>query len=94
MIVVRRGAVSFRAGRRPVAVTGALATIAFAALVAGVALPLALDRVIGPGRTMLGATMAFVVVGAVLITRLHGRVEGWKAALVGLGIFVLYSVIR
>jgi hypothetical protein len=38
VIVVRRGPVSFRAGRRPLAVTAAMSAVAFAALVAGVAL--------------------------------------------------------
>ena len=38
MIVVRSGPVSFRAGRRPLAVTAVLSALAFAALVAGVAL--------------------------------------------------------
>jgi iron complex transport system permease protein len=38
VIVVRSGPVSFRAGRRPLAVTAALSAVAFAALVAGVAL--------------------------------------------------------
>ena len=38
MIVVRSGPVSFRAGRRPLAVTAVLSAVAFAALVAGVAL--------------------------------------------------------
>jgi iron complex transport system permease protein len=38
VIVVRSGPVSFRAGRRPLAVTAVLSALAFAALVAGVAL--------------------------------------------------------
>jgi hypothetical protein len=32
--------------------------------------------------------------GAVLITRLHGRVEGWRLALVALAAFVFYSIAR
>lgn len=65
-----------------------------AALVGGAALPLALARLIGPGRTLIGAVVLAVVVGAVLMTRLHGRVEGWRLALLALAAFVLYSMAR
>jgi len=91
-----------------------------AAVAAGVALPLALYRVIGPARTLItgrrirlpltgtlthpfvigrdltlvAGVFALVVVGAILIVRLRGRVEGWRLALWGLAAFVLYSVIR
>jgi len=65
-----------------------------AALTAGVALPLALHRIIGEGRALTGGTLAAVVVGAVLLARLHGRVEGWRLALGVLAAFVLYSVAR
>ena len=64
------------------------------AFVGGAALPLALTRVIGPGRALLGGVIAVVVLGAVLITRLHGRVEGWRVAIGVLAAFVLYSMIR
>jgi mannose PTS system EIID component len=65
-----------------------------AALVAGIALPLALDRIIGPGRTLLGFVLIGTTGGAVLIARLHGRLEGWKLALGILALFVLYAVVR
>ena len=65
-----------------------------AAALAGLALPLALHRVIGPGRVLLGGTLAAVLVGAVLLASLHGRVEGWKLSIGVLSAFVLYSVIR
>jgi len=35
-----------------------------------------------------------VVAGAILLARLHGRVEGWRLALAALVAFVLYSVVR
>lgn len=63
-----------------------------AALVGGVALPLALDRVIGPGRTMFGAVLAAVALGGFALVRLHGRAEGWKIGVGLLALFVLYSV--
>jgi len=64
-----------------------------AALVGGAALPLALTRAIGPGRTLLGGVLVCVVVGAVLFARLHGRVEAWRAALVALAAFALASLV-
>jgi len=65
-----------------------------AALVGGVALPLALDRVIGPGRALFGVVLAAVALGGLVLGRLHGRVEGWKVAVGLLALFVLYSVVR
>jgi PTS system mannose-specific IID component len=65
-----------------------------AAFVGGAALPLALARVIGPGRTLLGAVVVAVIAGAILLTRLHGRFEGWRLALFALAAFVLYSIAR
>jgi PTS system mannose-specific IID component len=65
-----------------------------AAFVGGAALPLALTQLIGPGRALLGVVMGAVVVGAVVITQLHGRVEGRRIALLVLAAFVLYSLAR
>lgn len=65
-----------------------------AAFVGGAALPLALSRAVGAGRVLLGGVVAAVVIGAVLITRLHGRVEGWRVAIGALAAFVLYSLLR
>lgn len=64
------------------------------ALVAGIALPVAAQGIIGPGRAVLGGVLAGVVVGAVVITRLHGRIEGWRLATLTLAAFVLYSMVR
>ena len=64
-----------------------------AALLAGVGLPLALHRLIGPGSLLLGASLAFVVVGSFVIARARGRAEGWRIALGVLAAFVLYSVV-
>jgi len=90
--------------RRGLAVAGALANPVLrrgpqhiaraAALVGGFALPLALYRAIGVGRVLSGAVLIAVVAGAVLLARLHGRVEGWRLALAALVAFVLYSVVR
>jgi PTS system mannose-specific IID component len=64
-----------------------------AALVAGVALPLALQRVAGPGRALAGGILVAVLIGVLLLARLRERAEGWRIALGVLAIFVLYSVL-
>jgi mannose PTS system EIID component len=63
-----------------------------AALVAGFAVPLALDAIIGPGRGLFGAVLIGSAVGALVLIRLHGRAEGWPIALVLLALFAIYSV--
>jgi PTS system mannose-specific IID component len=64
------------------------------AFVAGVALPVAAQGIIGPGRTLLGTVLAGAVVGAVVITLLHRRIEGWRVATIALAGFILYAVVR
>ena len=63
-----------------------------AALVAGFAVPLALDNIIGPGRGLFGAVLIGSAIGALVLIRLHGRAEGWPIALVLLALFAIYSV--
>ena len=65
-----------------------------AALIGGIALPLALDQVIGPGRALFGVVLGAVALGGFVLARLHGRAEGWKIAVILLVLFVLYSVAR
>lgn len=65
-----------------------------AALATGVALPLALLRVIGPARTLTGQVLVAVLVGAWIVVKLQGRIEGWRLALGVLAVFVLFSVVR
>jgi len=60
----------------------------------GIAIPLALGRIIGPGRNLIGILLVAVAIGALVIVRLHGRVEGWRLSLVLLTAFALFSVIR
>ncbi len=64
-----------------------------AALVAGVALPLALQRVAGPGRGLVGGIIVAAFIGILLLARLRERAEGWRIALGVLAVFVLYSVL-
>jgi mannose PTS system EIID component len=65
-----------------------------AALATGVAIPLALGRVIGPGRNLMGGVLIGVALGSLLIVRLRERFEGWRLSLIVLAVFVLLSVIR
>jgi mannose PTS system EIID component len=65
-----------------------------AALATGIAIPLALGRVIGPGRNLIGGVLVAVALGSFLIVRLQGRIEGWRLSLIVLAVFVLFSVIR
>jgi PTS system mannose-specific IID component len=65
-----------------------------AALATGVAIPLALWRIIGPGRNLLGVVLLAVALGSLLIVRLQGRIEGWRLSLIVLAAFVLFSVVR
>jgi PTS system mannose-specific IID component len=65
-----------------------------AALLAGIALPLVARGVAGGGRQVLGTVLLAATLGAVGLTRLHGRVEGWRIAVVGLAAFILFSAVR
>jgi PTS system mannose-specific IID component len=64
-----------------------------AAVVAGFALPLALHRFVGPGRTLAGGIVLSAVLGILLLGRLREHAEGWRIALGVLAVFVLYSVL-
>ena len=64
------------------------------ALLAGIAIPLAVRGVIGPARGALEVVFAAAAVGAVVLARFHGRVEGWRLAVVGLVLFILIAVVR
>jgi PTS system mannose-specific IID component len=63
-----------------------------AAVATGFAIPLALSRVIGPGRYLLGGVLASVVIGALILVRLQRKIEGWRLALFLLAAFALFSV--
>ena len=65
-----------------------------AAVATGVAIPLALGRVIGPGRSLMGIVLVAVTLGSIAIVRLQRRIEGWRLSLFVLALFVLISVIH
>lgn len=74
----------FRHGPQQIARLAALAT--------GFAIPLALNRIIGPGRVLLGSVLVSVILGALVLVRLQARIEGWRLALAVLTAFALFSV--
>jgi PTS system mannose-specific IID component len=78
----------------PVLRQGPQAIARFGAFAAGIALPLALHRMLGSEPVVVGAVAIGAVVGAFLLTSIHKRAQGWRIALGALVIFVLYSVIR
>ncbi len=65
-----------------------------APLIAGFAIPLAVGRIALPKDPAMGGVVLAAILGGVLLTRLHGRLEGWKASMIALALFVLYAVTR
>ncbi|MBC8087428.1 MAG: PTS system mannose/fructose/sorbose family transporter subunit IID [Phycisphaerae bacterium] len=68
-----------------------------AAVMGGLALPLAVHRAIGGGPVFAPVPLsvaAFTPLLAVCLVRLHGRIEGWRIVFVILSALVLYSVVR
>jgi mannose PTS system EIID component len=66
-----------------------------AALLAGIAIPLAAREVIGAGGRFLAAEIIMLAIaGGVLLARFGGRIEGWRLSLIVLALFVLFSVTR
>ena len=65
-----------------------------AALATGIAIPLALGRIIGPGRNVIGAVLLGVALGSFIIVRLQSRIEGWRLTLILLAALALFSVTR
>jgi PTS system mannose-specific IID component len=65
-----------------------------AAAAAGVAIPLTAARVVAGSVPVLAIVLGAAAVAAVLLVRLHGRVEGWKLSLVLIALFALISVAR
>ena len=65
-----------------------------AAAAAGLAIPLTAARVVDGSATLLALVLGAIGVLAVVLVRLHGRVEGWKLSLVLIALFALISVAR
>jgi len=61
------------------------------------ALPLIFDRIAGSGPSgavRLAFGMLVALAAAVVLVRLQGRLEGWKAGLIALTLVALYSMLR
>lgn len=68
-----------------------------AAVIGGLALPLAVHRAIGGGSALAPIPLAVALVTPLLavgLVRLQGRAEGWRVVLLLLAVFVLYAVVR
>ncbi len=78
----------------PVLRRGPTALGRLAALAAGVAIPLALARLVGAERALLSEILGAALVGAVIVVRAQARLEGWRFALLVVSAVVLFSVIR
>jgi PTS system mannose-specific IID component len=65
------------------------------ALLAGIALPVALGRVIGAGiaRGPIVGVVIATTLGSAWLVHMHGRSEGWRLALVLLAAFVLIATV-
>ena len=63
-----------------------------AAATAGVAVPLTTARLLGQQHALLGVVLLCSALAAIVLVRLHGRVEGYKLALVLIALFALVSV--
>jgi mannose PTS system EIID component len=86
-VAVALGAPLFRVGPDRLARAGAL--------LAGIAIPVAVGRVIGlgAGRPVTAAVWAAGAAGAIFLVRMHGRAEGWRIALGVLAAFVLLATV-
>jgi PTS system mannose-specific IID component len=65
-----------------------------AAAAAGVALPLTAAHVVSAGGSVVAIVLVAAALTAAVIVRFHGRVEGYKLALVLIALFALVSVAR
>jgi PTS system mannose-specific IID component len=78
----------------PLLRNGPAAVARIAAFTAGLVWPFAMRGMVGPARGSLVFVLASAVAGAFVVTRLQGRVEGWRVAIAGLAGLILFSVVR
>ena len=64
-----------------------------AAFAVGLGVPLALMRIIGPGRALLGVVLLGAAIGALVIVKLHARVEGWRLAIGVLAALIVVAMV-
>lgn len=63
------------------------------ALLAGIAIPTAVERAVGIGGQASAAAIGAVLVGGVVLARIPNNSVGWRLALGALALIVLYAVI-
>ncbi len=76
---------------------GPLAISRAGAVIGGLALALVFQRIAGVGaapRVTLGIGLALALASSLVLIRLHGRLEGWKAGLIALSAVAVYSTLR
>ena len=78
----------------PVLRQGPMHVARAAAATAGVAVPLTAARLLGLHVGLVGVVLIASALAAVCLVKLQGRVEGYKLALVLIGLFALVSVVR
>jgi PTS system mannose-specific IID component len=64
------------------------------ALLSGIAIPLAIHRLVGSGSVLLGTTLLGAALISVMLVRLHGRTPGWRLSLGVLALFALFALVR
>ncbi len=65
-----------------------------AAAIAGIAVPLTTARLLARHGSVIGVVIGIAALLAVVLVRLHGRIDGYKLALALIAVFALFSVIR
>lgn len=78
----------------PVLQRGPVVIAQATAALAGVALPLAVSRIVGARPAELGAVLAVGVLWTIGTGLLAKRADGWRAALIGVAAFAAYSILQ
>jgi len=63
------------------------------ALLAGVAIPATVARIVGARPAALASAIAAAIVWSVGTALLAKRADGWRAALIGVAVFAIYSIV-
>jgi len=64
-----------------------------AAFSAGLGVPLAFARMVGPGRALLGGILIGALVGAAIVVKTQRQLEGWRFALLVLWAFLFFAMV-
>jgi PTS system mannose-specific IID component len=78
----------------PVFRQGPLVIARATSVLAGVAIPLAVGRVVGAERMALAAALAVAIVWTVGTALIVKRADGWRTALIGIAAYVILSIVQ